>query len=491
MQRMLDAQTMVDFRTFVRRAFFTLNPGTPLAWNWHLDYMCYLLTRTLPVKGFADPKTGEMLTPCLNPTPHDRLRRLIINVPPRSLKSITVSSAFPAFVHAVRPDVKIIDASYSAALSKKLHADTVRIIESDWYQRLFPWVRVEASRADEYVTDVGGNRKASSVGGTLTGYGGDIIIADDILNAAELKSEAERNNANQWFDTAFMSRLDDKVNGAAIVVMQRLHEEDLTGHLIQKNEELAERDKWTLAVMPAVFEETVEFEYYGQKKTIQADELLHEERLPTNVLAAIKAELGSMAYACQYLQSPAPADGNIINVEWFKRYKERPERSEVKFTLQSWDTAMKTGQKNDFSACTTWEVTKNGYYLIDVTFKKQEYPELKRQIATMHAAYRPNVVLIEDKVSGQSLLQDLKQETTIPLLGITPTMKKEDRAQAITPIIEAGKVYIPERAPWMDDFEKQITFFPNGKHDDIVDSVTQALDYLRRRMNMEPRVYLI
>jgi predicted phage terminase large subunit-like protein len=183
-----------------------------------------------------------------------------------------------------------------------------------------------------------------------------------------------------------------------------------------------------------------------------------------------------------YQQRPAAAEGVIFRREWWRTYRDQPSCSRI---VQSWDTGFKSGCDNDFSVCTTWGVNSAGYFLLSLWRGKVEFPELKRRVAWLAAEWKPNVILIEDRASGQSLVQELKNASRYPILPIKVDSDKETRAHAVTPLIEAGKVFLPESAPWLATFIDELAVFPNGTNDDIVDSVTQALNYLRKLPNNE------
>jgi predicted phage terminase large subunit-like protein len=467
--------TMFDLRVFLQRCFRTLSPQTELKWNWHIEYICWLLMQTMPAP--------------LNPTGR-RKRRLIINVPPRTLKSEIISVAVTCFLQGHFPHERIISASYANGLAVDFHRKCLQIIESPWFKELFPKLKLTKNRENMWETSEGGSRLAASVEGQITGKGATYLIGDDLLNAIEAASEAKRNKANEWFDTAFFNRQNDQQTSVIVVVMQRLHETDLTGHLSEKNERLSDEQKWEIVRLPAEFDYDATFEFYGKKHEVKAGDLLHEGRLSEEVLKTFKINLGTLAYEGQYQQNPAPKGGSLIRLDWFGRYKKLPEDG---ILTQSWDTASKAGRENDASACTTWLEHDKKHYLVDVWAKRLEYPELKKAVIERARDRKPSAILIEDKASGQALLQDLLPEG-LPLLGMDPRTLGGDkvmRVSAVSAMIEAGNVILPEYAPWLHDFEKECVFFPNAKHDDQVDSMSQYLNWSRLRMRSQPKVHLL
>ena len=354
--RILDALLRRDLRAFVHKVFTTLTPGQDYVRAWHIDAIVHQLERV---------RRGE-------------IRRLIINMPPRSLKSITASVAFPAYLLGHDPTKRIICVSYSGDLAKKHSNDFRAVLESPWYQSVFPHTRIGDYKNTETEIEVTqrGFRLTASVGGTLTGRGGNIIIIDDPLKPDDALSEAKRTGANQWFANTLLSRLDDKRTGAIIVVMQRVHMDDLTGFL------LGQSDEWQLLNLPAIayFDEVVPIAHdrvYRRK----AGEALSPVREPLEVLETIKQQIGSDAFSAQYQQTPIPPGGAMVKRHWVKRYSELPPISEQLWVLQSWDTASKGGPDNDWSVCTTWIVArKERWYLIDVVRFRADYPTLKSAV---------------------------------------------------------------------------------------------------------------
>ena len=456
----LKAKCRQDLGIFTQRAFSTVDPGADYLHNWHIDCI------------------AEYLKACTN----REIKRLIINIPPRYMKSISVTVAWPAWLLGRNPSERILAASYSQQLSTKHSLDCRRLIQSDWYNEVFPNVELadDENQKTRFETTERGHRIAVSVGGSATGEGGDILIVDDPHNPMQAASEVQRETALDWFDQTFTSRLNNKKNGVIVVVMQRLHSDDLTGHLLKKG-------GWEHLTLPAYAEKKQFIQIGNFKKERPVGDVLHAAREDLKQLERIKIDLGSYAYSGQYQQSPVPSEGGIFKKEWFRRYSLIPETT--KRIVQSWDTAVKATQLNDFSVCTTWAEFDNAYYLLDTFAQRLEYPDLKRQVITMAAKWQPDTILIEDKASGQALLQDLKKETKLPLIAIMPISDKITRASNISALVEAGRVLLPERANWLPDFELEVSSFPLSTHDDQVDSMTQFLNWAkdRRTNNLQIR----
>jgi len=346
----VDAILRNDFVSFLYRCFLWLNPGATFLDNWHLRAIAYQLDRV---------RRGE-------------ITRLIINLPPRYLKSITVSVAFSAFLLGLDPERRIISISYGDDLSAKHASDFRSVVNSPWFRRVFWKMRIARNTELEVTTTRRGFRKATSVSGTLTGLGGDLIMIDDPQKPIDAQSEARRNSVNQWVSNTLMSRLDNKQTSAVIVVMQRVHMDDLSGFLLNSS------DDWTVLSLPAIAEKD-EYIPIGPNDLYhrKAGEALHPTHESIETLRKLEQTLGPDVFAAQYQQSPVPAGGAMIKREWFGYYDEAPERVPGSRIIQSYDTAAKDGAQNDYTVCTTWLVQDGNYYLLDLVRDRFEYPLLR------------------------------------------------------------------------------------------------------------------
>jgi predicted phage terminase large subunit-like protein len=445
-----------DFMSFVERAFYELNPQTRLLSSPHLELIASKLEAC---------RLGS-------------IRRLIVAVPPRYLKSILASVAFPAWCLGHDPASHIICASYGQDLADKLARDCRNVMLSAWYQRLFRARLASRVAVHDFATTEQGTRMATSVGGVLTGRGADIIIIDDALKPEEALSETRRSAVNEWYDNTLLSRLNDKTNGCIILIMQRLHQEDLVGHVL-------DQEPWEVVSLPAIAEEDeshliespLGIRWFRRK----AGEVLHPEREDLQTLARIRETMGEYNFSSQYQQNPVPLGGNMVKVTWLRYYdpSDLPERFDL--VLQSWDTANKSNELSDYSVCTTWGVYRRHFYLLDVCRQRLNYPELKRKVGELARRFGTNNVLIEDKASGTQLIQDLQAEHITKITPYQPPSGSDKimRMHAQTAHFENGFVLLPRSAPWLGDYVKEITGFPGTKYDDQVDSTTQALDHLR------------
>ena len=342
-----------------------------------------------------------------------KIKRLIITVPPRSLKSIMCSVAFPAFVLGHDPTKRLIVASYGADLAIKHGNDFRAVVNSAEYRAIFPGMRISAMKntQTEVVTTLNGFRLAISVDGALTGRGGDIIIIDDPIAALAALSQKSREHVRDWYFNTLLSRLDDKQNGAIVLVMQRLHEDDLAGVLLRGS------DEWTVLSLPAIAEQDEQIPIgNGQFHVRHAGDVLHPERESREVLESLRAQLGAETFAAQYQQQPVAPGGAMIKRAWLRRYDQLPKSGQI---IQSWDVANKQGEENDYSVCTTWLVHENKYYLIDVLRGRFDFPTLRTKVSEHAKLHKASHILIEDAGVGTALIQELKTRAFLGHSGQT------------------------------------------------------------------------
>jgi predicted phage terminase large subunit-like protein len=440
-----------DFRAFLEKVFVTLSPSQPFVYNWHIEAIAYQLERV---------RRGEV-------------RRLVITMPPRSLKSIACSVAFPAYAMGLDPTRRFICVSYSGELAKKHSNDFRAILDTKWYRQLFPGTTIGPFKNSETEIELTarGFRLATSIGGTLTGRGAEIIIIDDPLKPDDALSDTKRNHANEWFNNTLLSRQDDKKTAAIVVVMQRLHQEDLVGFL------LSQSDEWQVLTLPAIAEteETIPL-WNSVPYHRRVGEVLSPAREPLEVLNSLKNQLGGAAFSAQYQQMPVPPGGAMIKRSWIKRYNEFPSEAERRLVVQSWDTASKGGPDNDWSVCTTWYVADQcRFFLVDVWRARVDYPALKAQVQLLARAWRARRVLVEEAGAGIALTQELTSQ--VPgIIPVKPEKDKVTRMSVASAKFEAGQVFFPERAHWLADLESELFSFPAGRHDDQCDSISQALN---------------
>lgn len=449
-----------DFCAFLSGAWPLINGGQEIAWNWHIEAIGYELDQV--AKGDN--------------------RRLLVNLPPRNGKSKIVSVIWVAYMLGRDPTRNFVCVSYSNELSGELARDCLALMRTAWYRELFPGTLIARNAAADFTTFRGGGRLATSVTGTLTGRGGDIIILDDVIKPSEANSEAVRNSVNAWYRSTLASRLNDKASGAILLVMQRVHQNDLSGALLETGE-------WRQLKLPAIATEATTVRLpRGRVHHRLPGEVLHPAREPLGVLEALKAEMGSIAFAAQYQQEPVPADGNAVKREWLRTFDPAALDTARGIIVQSWDTASKDNPHNDYSACVTALVRDRDIYVLDVFRKRMQIPELKHKVIAHAGAFQARVLLIEDAASGQQVLQLLRAEANPQVpdpISYRPNGSKLDRALGVSADIEAGRLHLPHDAPWLADFESELLGFPNSRHDDQVDALSQLMDWRITRYHPE------
>jgi len=456
----IDTALRRDLGAFLAKVVLTLKPGHKYKDNWHVDAM---------IEALRQVEAGEV-------------KRLTVSLPPRSLKTTTISIAYVAWILGHKPHLRVICASYSLGLATNIALEFRRIVMSDWYKRVFPWVRWTKDTENECFTAQGGGRYAVSVHGSLTGRGGDLLIVDDVLKTDDANSELARKDAIDWFQNTLLSRLDDPRSGAIIVVGQRLHEADLIGTLRKEG-------GWQHLKLPAiaVIDEDVPIGP-GRSYHRKAGELLHEGRDLREDLEKIRSR--PHIFAAQYQQDPLPALGNMIKAEWIQYYDEPPDRGDGTLVVQSWDTA--STENGNWSACTTWLKKGRQYYLLDVWRGRLEFPAVARKVVALALLHRPNRLLIEDAGPGLHLVQQLRASPPagVPVpLGIKPSGSKRDRMEHAAGCFDSKQVHLPKKAGWLVDFLHELLGFPSSQNDDQVDSVSQFLNWAELHYREPPKYY--
>jgi predicted phage terminase large subunit-like protein len=443
----LDAICRVDFASFIRKCFHTLSPNKEFQPNWHI----YALADHL-----EQVRLGE-------------ITRLNVNMPPRMLKSFICSVAFPAFILGRDPSKRVIVVTYGTDLATKFGNDTRLIMESAWYRRMFPGTRISRTKntESEFVTTANGSRLAVSIDGALTGRGGDYIIVDDPLKAADARSDSKRERVNYLFANSVVTRLDNKRTGGIVFLMQRLHPDDPVGTLLRSS------SRWTTLAFPAIAERD-EYIRIGKNQYHhrRVGDVLHPEREPRSDIERMRSEMTPEDFAAQYQQSPVLPGGTMFKRSWIHRYDQWP-RPPAK-VIQSWDTASKDGELNDYSVCTTVLYQQQNYYVIDVIRERLDFPALRTRAIAHAREQRAHTILIEDAGVGTALVSELKRNG-LPAVGVKPQESKKIRASVQAEKFESGRVFLPEKAPWLADFEAELFAFPRVRHDDQVDSLVQIL----------------
>lgn len=402
--------------------------------------------------------------------------RLIINIPPRSGKTEIAVKNFIAWCMGNFPDAEFIHASYSKTLATSNTAEIRELMSHDAFHDVFgaPQFRRDTNAKDHFKTENGGHVYATGAEGTITGFGagkmreafGGAIVIDDPHKAGEANSDTMRRNILEWFQTTMESRKNSRET-PIIVIMQRLHEDDLSGFLLSGGN----GEEWTHLNIPAITDDSNSF--WPENSSFEIDELRRKERA------------NSYVFAGQYMQRPAPIGGGIFKDAWWQYYDALPE---LKWLAVYADTAQKTGQENDYSVFQLWGTSKtNQKYLLDQLRGKWEAPDLlekARQFWAKHKDKKPRAMKIEDKVSGTGLIQTLKKEG-IPVVAIQRNKDKVTRAYDAAPVVESGNVFLPRRADFVQDLLSEASVFPNGKHDDQVDPMMDAVTDNQERLSFK------
>lgn len=457
-----------DLLEFVRIAWEIIEPGTPFVENWHHAAICEHL------QAVTD----------------GQIRNLLINIPPRHTKSRIVSVMWPVWRWINNPSHQWLFSSYAAPLALRDAVYARMMIDGPWFQRY--WRDRFSFRPDQnlktsYTNTKGGHRISTGVGGPATGEGGDTLVIDDPHNIKEIHSRAARDSVKLWYSQVWCSRMNDPKASSRVCIMQRSHGDDLTGHILEKGD-LVHLKIQSEAISPRVITGPIS----GQTWQRDQGEVLWHGRFDDHELAEAKRELGSWAYAAQHQQEPAPVGGGIFRRDWWQYYTELPKA--VLRRVQSWDTAGKDKQQNDYSACFTGAECESGFYLLNLWKERVQFPELQAATKAQYAKFRPSVVTVEDKSSGISLIQALQRNTTLPIFAVQVDKDKVARANAVSPTVEAGNVFLPEGAPWVADFVDNMAEFPNIQFDDDVDAFTQLMAYFLgfvKNKVAEPRITLL
>lgn len=456
---------------FTRLAWQVIEPGTEYVDGWHLH-------------AIADH---------LEAVTRGDIRNLIINIPPRHMKSIQVAVMWPVWVWITQPQFRWLFASYASSLSIRDSLKCRRLIESPWFQSLWGdrfQLTTDQNAKTMFENNKTGYRMATSVEASTTGHGGDAIVIDDPHNALEAQSDAMRESTLEWWDQAMSTRLNNPRTGSRVIVMQRLHEKDLSGHLLAKG-------GWEHLCLPAEYEyskKTTSLGFVDPRK--KEGELLWPERFGQEEVDELKKSLGEYGSSGQLQQRPSPSAGGIIKRSWFKMLKADAPLPKLSYVLQSYDTAFTEKTSGDPTAHTCWGIfsTEEGkcVVLLDAWQEHLGYPDLRKKMYSDYSAVygdkdkSVDAVLIEEKGSGISLAQDLRR-ARVPVKTYNPgRADKVTRVHSVAPLLEAGLVYIPESKKrigsfptWADQLIHQLMLFPNGEHDDLVDTMSQALIFLR------------
>lgn len=450
---MFTALLRLDFLSFFAKCVETIDPAANYVENWHL----LALARRLRLV-----QAGE-------------IRRLMINLPPRSLKTHLISVAYCAWVLGHDPTKRIICVTYGNDVAKTQAKLFNKIMRSTWFREAFPECRPESpNKLMDWYTTKGGNRLATSIQGSILSRGADIIILDDPNKGQEIHSKVAREKVKATYDQVISTRLNEPKKGVIICVMQRLHPDDLAGHLLGL-------ESWEKVVMPAIATEREVWDLGdGETKVREPGELLQEFHVGQAELDLKRRNMGLLAFEAQYQQHPVPSEGGVVKRRWLQFYDVPPDP--IEFTLVSWDTASTLAENADWSVGTVWGVYQARFYLLEVIRGRMETPDLRREIEEVHRRYRADVTIVEDDGIGRAIVQDLRRTSGIcKPLAIKPRYEKLARMEARAVMFETGQVFVPRAAEWLGPYLEELLSFPNSVKDDQVDSTSQALDYLQHK----------
>ena len=451
----ISAMLRQDFCFFLRMAFNELGGESSYSHNWHIDAI---------IRQLEDVRGGDS-------------KRLIVTMPPRHLKSRIISIAWVAWMLGRSPSLSFLCVSYGQDLADDHARDCLRIINSSWYRRAFPSLVLNRRALDDFRTSAGGGRMSTSIDGVTTGFGADVIIVDDPMKAQDAMSQGARDKVATWFDETLMQRLNDQQTGKIIVVMQRLHEADLVGVL-------KERGGWHELCLPAIAQrdEVVPITR-GRFYRRRAGCALHPGRQSLALLRE-RQRASPYVFASQYLQDPVPAVGNIVQAEWLNAFDLAALDLASGQVVMSLDTASKDNPFNDWSVILVACVVGKSVYIIDVHRARLQFPALKAKVIDLARVHGASALLIEDASSGQQLIQTLRAEEPrgVPSpIARRPEGDKIARMMGVSAMIEAGRLFLPERTHWLADFTTELLGFPASRHDDQVDALSQLLIWVQEK----------
>jgi predicted phage terminase large subunit-like protein len=398
-----------------------------------------------------------------------KIKRLIVNMPPRHTKSEFASYLFPAWMVGKNPKLKVIQTTHTGELAVRFGRKMKNLVDTNEFAQVFEDCKIAADSkaAGRWETNKGGEYYAAGIGGAITGRGADLLIIDDPHSEQDALSETAMDSAYEWYTSGPRQRL--QPGGAIVIVMTRWSTKDLTGKLLNAQTE-PKADKWEVIEFPAIMpSNTPVWPNYWKLEELEG----------------VKASLSEGKWQAQWQQNPTSEEGSIIKREWWQEWKEK-EIPDLIHIIQSYDTAFSKKETADFSAITTWGVfypPNKGPHLIlvDVRKGRWDFPELKKIALEEYKYWEPETVIIEAKATGTPLTHELRQ-IGVPVVNFTPSKgnDKHVRVNSVAPLFEAGKIYYPADKRWAEEVIEECAAFPYGEYDDLVDSTTQALMRFRQ-----------
>ena len=418
---------------------------------------------------FIEGSHHKIINKKFNDIATGKIKRLIINMPPRHTKSEFASYLLPAWMIGKNPKLKIIQATHTADLAIDFGRKTKNLVDEPHYRELFPTrLQEDSQAAGKWKTEQGGEYFAAGVGGAITGRGANLLIIDDPHKEQDIRGDGKSfEKAMNWYTAGPRQRL--QPGGSIVIVMTRWSTKDVTGQLLKAQGEEGS-DQWEVVELPALLPDG---------KPVWPEFWTKEELLKT------KASIPVSNWNAQYMQSPTGDEGALIKREWWKDWKHKyPPKTD--YIIQSYDTAFTKGTKSDYSAITTWgvfETDEDGQniILLDAFKDRYEFPELRRVAYQQYLDWKPDMVIIEAKASGLPLTHELRQ-MDIPVINFTPSRgnDKHVRVNSVAPLFESGKIWAPMHEHFAQEVVEECASFPFGEHDDYVDSTTQAIMRIRQ-----------
>ncbi len=455
---------------FTWKAYDTLYPGNNFKDGKHIRLMCHTLKKML-----EQPGRCELMT-----------------LPPRYCKSFVASICFVAWVMGKNPALKVLVASYGDTLAIE-HAQTFKaLVETEWYQSIFPAFKLKSLKAANLTTTVRGYRKAISVNGAVTGLGADLIIIDDIIKAADARSDVERERARNFLNEGLFSRLDKKDTGHIIAIQQRFHEDDPAAYMAEIG--------FNLLCLRAIAEEDEEWDIGDDVWRRKRNEPLFPELEDLATLEEIKKRVTPSVFSAQYQQNPISPGGNQVSWQSVGFYNGLFRRADYLKIIQSWDTACTNEPTSDYSVCVTAGYHVTGvWHVLDIHRGRYDFTTLEAKAIQMAHVWDPHCVVIETANTGHALWDRVKRAfqggrpnpDQKRIFGMNPRLGKEERVFIHQGWLEEKKALLPEQAPWLADFRHELLAFPAGRHDDQIDALFQIFEFLetprgRGFMNRNP-----
>lgn len=453
--RQVNVMRRINFFIFLRDAFKIVSAGRTLSEDTYVETLCFELQQAALSDG----------------------GRLIITMPPRYLKSVAASVALPAWILGRDGASKVVVASYADTLAKE-HARMFRtLVSSAYYRSVFPGGKVApaVNNATDFITTFGGGRKAVTVGGSVTGMGADLIIVDDVMKASDANSEARREEARRYFDETLYTRLNDKSSGSIIVVQQRLHQDDLIAHLIEKG-------TFRYINLPAIAEKPAQYRLYGDFAwSRERGDLLAPSREDEHTLATIRADIGEATFRTQYQQDPASAGSTMLDFSKVAVLQQEVKDIRRLKTVQAWDTAIKDGPNCDYSVGMTFAWDDERWILLDVIRRRMNFGDLKVCVRRMYHEWKPDLVIVEDSANGSALVSDLRREELFRFKALAVNGAKEERFAVAADWLESGQLALLRNAPYFEELRRELLAFPEARHDDQVDTISLFVSRARLR----------